>query len=57
MAVKNVLFKIRRVYYLYGVPAANQEVSLHKRLQQLIIATSGSFDVILDGGFDRKGSI
>jgi hypothetical protein len=48
-------FDIRRVYYLYDVPGgAERGGHAHKALSQLIIAMSGSFDVILDEGGEKK---
>ncbi len=45
-------FTIKRVYYLYDVPAgAERGGHAHKDLEQLIIALSGSFDVHLDDGY------
>jgi len=44
-------FKIERVYYLYDVPSdAYRGGHAHKKLQQFIIALSGSFEVLLDDG-------
>ena len=44
-------FNIQRVYYLYDVPGgAERGGHAHKGLHQLIIAMSGSFDVVLDDG-------
>jgi hypothetical protein len=44
-------FDINRVYYLYDVPGGSERGGhAHKALHQLIIAMSGSFDVILDDG-------
>ena len=51
----HVPFNIRRVYYLYDIPAgANRGEHAHKNLQQLIVAVSGSFNVTLDDGKNKK---
>lgn len=48
-------FAIERVYYLYDVPGGSERGGhAHKALHQLIIAMSGSFDVVLDDGKDKK---
>jgi dTDP-4-dehydrorhamnose 3,5-epimerase-like enzyme len=48
-------FQIKRVYYLYDVPSgATRGGHAHKALQQVVIALSGSFDVILDDGYQRR---
>jgi hypothetical protein len=48
-------FDIKRVYYLYDVPGGSSRAGHgHKELQQLIVAMSGSFDVIVDDGNRRK---
>jgi hypothetical protein len=52
---RHVPFPIRRVYYLYDVPGgAERGGHAHKDLHQLIIAMSGSFDVVLDDGAERR---
>jgi len=52
---RHVPFEIKRVYYLYDVPSGESRGGhAHKRLHQFIIALSGSFDVILDDGFERR---
>ena len=52
---KHIPFEIKRVYYLYDVPGGSSRAGHgHKELQQLIIAMSGSFDVIIDDGNQRK---
>lgn len=51
----HVPFDIKRIYYLYGVPPGERRgAHAHKNLQQVIIAISGSFDVVLDDGYARK---
>ena len=51
----HIPFDIQRVYYLYDVPGgAERGGHAHKALHQLIIAMSGSFDVVLDDGNDKK---
>jgi len=53
--MRHIPFDIRRVYYLYDVPGgAERGGHAHKALSQLIIAMSGSFDVILDDGKEKK---
>ena len=48
-------FDIRRVYYLYDVPGGSERGGhAHLQLPQLMIAMSGTFDLVLDDGFDRK---
>jgi hypothetical protein len=52
---RHIPFTIRRVYYLYDVPGgAERGGHAHKELEQLIVAMSGSFDVILDDGHEKK---
>jgi dTDP-4-dehydrorhamnose 3,5-epimerase-like enzyme len=52
---QHIPFDIRRVYYLYDVPGgAERGGHAHKDLHQLIIAMSGSFDVVLDDGEEKK---
>ena len=48
-------FAIKRVYYLYDVPGGESRgAHAHKELEQLIIAASGSFDVVLFDGKEEK---
>jgi hypothetical protein len=52
---RHVPFDIRRVYYLYDVPGGSERGGhAHKELHQLIVAMSGSFDVVLDDGTSKK---
>ena len=44
-------FDIKRVYYLYDIPSSSVRGGhSHKNLEQVLIAVSGSFDVILKDG-------
>lgn len=52
---RQIPFGISRVYYLYDVPGgAERGGHAHKALSQLIIAMSGSFDVVLNDGYNSK---
>lgn len=52
---EHIPFAIQRVYYLYDVPGgAERGGHAHRELQQLIIAMSGSFDVVLDDGYQKQ---
>jgi dTDP-4-dehydrorhamnose 3,5-epimerase-like enzyme len=44
-------FDVKRVYYLYDIPGGESRgAHAHRELKQLVIAASGSFDVVLDDG-------
>lgn len=52
---RHIPFDIKRVYYLYDVPGGAERAGhAHKTLQQIIIAMSGSFDIELDDGYEKK---
>ena len=50
----DIPFDIKRIYYLYMVPEVARGAHAHKALQQLLIATSGSVEVIMDDGREKK---
>jgi len=51
----NIPFDVNRVYYLYDVPSGETRGGhAHYELEQYVVAASGSFDVILDDGVNRK---
>lgn len=48
-------FDIRRVYYIYDVPGGESRGEhAHRALNQLIVAASGSFTVMVDDGRNRR---
>lgn len=52
---KEILFDISRVFYTYDIPSGiSRGAHAHKELQQLLIAISGSFDVMLDDGSRKR---
>ena len=52
---RHIPFDIKRVFYLYDVPAgARRAAHALVKCQQCIIAIAGSLDVLLDDGFTRK---
>ena len=50
-----VPFDIKRVFYIYDVPGGEERGGhSHKTLQQVIVAISGAFDVLLDDGVNKR---
>jgi len=48
-------FAIRRLFYLYDIPGGETRgAHAHKTLHQFLIAASGSFDVTIDDGHNKK---
>ena len=51
----NIPFEVQRVYYLYDIPGGEGRGGhAHKELNQLVVAASGSFNVLLDDGKNKK---
>ncbi|SPM37086.1 Mannose-6-phosphate isomerase, cupin superfamily [Mycobacterium rhizamassiliense] len=51
----HVPFDIKRVYYLYDVPGgAERGGHAHLKLEQLIVAVSGSFTITVDDGDSQR---
>ena len=52
---ETIPFPIKRVYYLYDVPSGTDRGGhAHKEQEAFIIAVSGSFDVILNDGQQKR---
>ena len=52
---KNIPFKIKRTYWIYDVPGGQVRGGHAFKVQQeLIVALSGSFDVVVDNGKEQK---
>jgi hypothetical protein len=54
--VKAVLpFEIKRIFYLYDIPGGESRgAHAHKECHQVLIAASGSFEVLLDDGITKR---
>jgi hypothetical protein len=51
----HIPFDIKRVYYIYDVPGgADRGEHAHRDLHQFFICMSGSFDLLIDDGFQQK---
>ncbi|MCR9215001.1 MAG: FdtA/QdtA family cupin domain-containing protein [Proteobacteria bacterium] len=52
---EQVPFDIKRVYFLYNVPAESERGGhAHRELQQVLFALSGSFRIKIDNGFEKS---
>lgn len=52
---KNIPFKIERTYWIYDVPGGEKRGGhAYKENEEFIVALSGSFDVVLDNGLEKK---
>jgi dTDP-4-dehydrorhamnose 3,5-epimerase-like enzyme len=53
--LRHIPFKIERVYWIYDVPGGEiRGGHAFKEQQEVIVALSGSFDVLIDQGTSRK---
>lgn len=54
-AFKNVPFDIKRVFYSYDIPGGESRgAHAHKKCHQFLIAASGSYEVLLDDGCNKR---
>ena len=52
---QHIPFRIRRIFYIYDVPTGESRgAHAHKRLEQMLICLSGSFDVHVDDGTSKR---
>lgn len=51
----NVPFDVKRVFYSYDIPGGQERgAHAHKECHQLLVAASGSFEVVLDDGVNKR---
>lgn len=51
----SIPFEMKRIYYLYDIPSGGRRGGhSHKDCQEFLIALSGSFDVIVNDGNEKK---
>jgi len=52
---ENVPFEVKRVFYIYDIPGGEDRgVHAHKECHQFIIAASGSFEIEMDDGINKR---
>lgn len=53
--IVNIPFEIERLFYLYDIPGGEDRgAHAHKECHQLLIAASGSFDIELNDGINKR---
>ena len=53
--IKQIPFEIKRVHWIYDVPGGvDRGGHAYKETEEFIVALSGSFDVVVDDGFEKK---
>lgn len=51
----NLPFDVARVFYLYDIPGGESRgAHAHKKCHQFLVAASGSFEILLDDGRNRR---
>lgn len=52
---KEIPFKIKRIYYMYGIrEGAHRGFHAHKKLQQILVCIHGSCKILLDNGKEKE---
>ncbi len=52
---RDIPFTIRRTYWVYDVPGGEQRGGhAYRQNEELVVALSGSFDVVVDDGRERR---
>jgi hypothetical protein len=53
--ITDLLFNVKRVFYIYDIPGGEDRgAHAHKECHQFIIAASGSFEIEMDDGVNKK---
>lgn len=53
--LKSLPFDIKRVFYTYDIPGGESRgAHAHKECHQFLVAASGSFEVLLDDGINKR---
>ena len=51
----NLPFEIPRIFYLYDIPGGEARgAHAHRECHQFLVAASGSFEVVLDDGYNKR---
>jgi hypothetical protein len=52
---KNLPFDVKRIFYIYDIPGGESRgAHSHKECHQFIVAVSGSFEIEMDDGCDKR---
>lgn len=52
---ENIPFKIKRIFYIYDIPGGEDRgAHAHKECHQFLVAASGSFEIELDDGMNKR---
>ena len=52
---RHIPFEMKRIYFLYDIPSMSERAGhAHRNLKQVFISMSGSFDLHLDDGVEKR---